>query len=316
MQYSFNEWVDGKEQPLNEWNPFAGWFGGQKPKRAGRQLGPVGSPELWQAMNAPQDQQQGYIDRWRAQGDASRQRAAQLQQQGNDARARLNAQHDQMRNQPVPQRQAQPQQPQQAAQKKTVGFNRSDLNKLKESLVGYIQVIGQYMDFLSKNVAYKGFIERASKALEATVGPYFEELRTWITWIDQMNAMVRESEELFIEAIQVSYKKFEKMRDAVQNLNMNMTKWVQEISKRLPPQQAQRIQTVYKDHVMARLVGLAKQVRWLDNKIQQLFQAHGQGYGGLGAKGLEPSAQPSYRQGHQGIRDPFAAHPLQRTYAT
>lgn len=164
-------------------------------------------------------------------------------------------------------------------QKKTVGFRISDMDNMKAAITDYLGLVSRFMTTVHKQVPYPDFIRKAVNSFEKNVGPAYKDLYSKVKWINDMNTLARSqnewaSEELFAEAVKVSYRRFEEMVAALRNLASTMKNWVYNMASKLPPAQGQRVKAIYDQNILRQQAFVGKQVMWLQQKLQQLMQAN------------------------------------------
>lgn len=180
--------------------------------------------------------------------------------------------------------QANPQQQAPVQQKRTVGFSAADLNNVRVAMVDYLGIISRYMTFVQKQLGSNPrLLQSASNAFEkGPAGAAYNQLRQWINWIKETTAQVgTQNEAVFLEGIKINYKNFEQMKYAMQKMSSSMRNWVAQVAKSLPPEQAQALQSNYDQYVVVKQGALAKQLLWLDRKLQKLMARNNIPYQGI-----------------------------------
>jgi hypothetical protein len=177
--------------------------------------------------------------------------------------------------------------PAQATAKKTT-FSIEDFKGVRDGIFHYLDTISTW----SSNVGhwllrkYPETNRQVISLFQTEVEPHYSNLVIWGKWIEEMiqQRRLQKNEWILTEAIKISYKAFENLKSAMQNLTQAMTKWVDAIAYHLPSLLGEKLKTHYYHNVQNRYGELARRFTWLHQKIQELMGIHGKAYSGIPQK--------------------------------
>lgn len=165
---------------------------------------------------------------------------------------------------------------------KTVPFRMSDLTNLKNAVVGYQGMMGNFLEQLGKYIRTKFSKEMSEveRSFVEKVGSPVQKLYKITQWIDQMGQRLaqykqqrqrRRTEAVLIEGVKVSHQHFRQITQAILGVTQAVEKWVHDESQRL---QDPAIQQIYDTNLSSKQTYLMQQVAWLDQKVTELFKAN------------------------------------------
>ena len=197
-------------------------------------------------------------------------------------------------------------------QKQKVGFNASDILKVKESMRDYVGLLSRFIRYVINQVnarePHSGTSIRYAYD-QSGVQAAYTELQKWYKWIDERakEAQMQKSEWVIEEGIRVNYKNFEQMQKAMQQMVATMRQWVGQFPKLMKSDLVKDLKSIYDQNVVLKQGDLARNFLWLNQKVQELMQSRGVNYQGVETGASQPStnmpAQPVMRQAARTLRN-------------
>jgi hypothetical protein len=176
-----------------------------------------------------------------------------------------------------------------------IKFSAQDVMEIKREIGEYT---GMFKAFLRKMQRYLG--TQAVQDYEENVKPYYDELKSWRGYIDQMilslpkRESAEEMDDLVTEAVRVSHKDFARMLGSIKNLTTASQQWLQRISQQAKenPEFVDWAKNLFNTTIGNAQRRIDTVGQWIKQKLQDLMTAHGQEYQEPTRGGMAPTFRP------------------------